>query len=107
MGVGSAALDPRDRTAVEACRLGPAWLANTRRLEMTIDWLRILKDIVLSLVYSGIGVGMFAVSFLLIRLVTPFSIRKEIEEDQNVALAILIGSVILGLAFIISAAIGG
>jgi uncharacterized membrane protein YjfL (UPF0719 family) len=74
---------------------------------MTIDWLRILKDIVLSLVYSGIGVGMFAVSFLLIRLVTPFSIRKEIEEDQNVALAILIGSVILGLAFIISAAIGG
>jgi uncharacterized membrane protein YjfL (UPF0719 family) len=74
---------------------------------MTIDCLRILKDIVLSLVYSGIGVGMFAVSFLLIRLVTPFSIRKEIEEDQNVALAILIGSVILGLAFIISAAIGG
>ena len=32
---------------------------------------------------------------------------KEIEEDQNTALAILIGSVILGLAIIISAAIGG
>jgi hypothetical protein len=37
----------------------------------------------------------------------PFSIRKEIEEDQNTALAILIGSVILGLSWIIAAAIHG
>jgi len=34
-------------------------------------------------------------------------VRKEIEEDQNVALAIVIGSVILGLAWVISAAVGG
>ena len=33
------------------------------------------------------------------------SVRKEIEDDQNVALAILVGSVIIGLALIISAAI--
>ena len=50
---------------------------------------------------------MFAISFFVIKLVTPFSIRKEIEEDQNTALAIMIGSVILGLSIIIAAAIGG
>ena len=38
---------------------------------------------------------------------TPFSVRKEIEEDQNIALAIVIASVILGSALIIAAAIHG
>jgi len=37
--------------------------------------------------------------------ITPFSIVKEIEEDQNVALAILIGSIFLALAIIIAAVI--
>jgi putative membrane protein len=66
-----------------------------------------LKTVVASLVYSLLGVAVFALSFLIIKSVTPFSIRKEIEEDQNTALAIVIGSVILGIALIISAAIHG
>ncbi|HMC23720.1 MAG TPA: DUF350 domain-containing protein [Thermoanaerobaculia bacterium] len=44
-------------------------------------------------------------AFWIMVKVTPFSIRKEIQEDQNTSLAVLIGSVILGLALIISAAI--
>jgi uncharacterized membrane protein YjfL (UPF0719 family) len=40
-------------------------------------------------------------------LVTPFSIRKEIEEDQNIALGIVIGAMLLGIALIIAAAING
>jgi putative membrane protein len=66
-----------------------------------------VAGLIATLVYSLIGILMFAVSFLIIRLFTPFSLRKEIEEDQNTALAILIGSVILGLSIIIAAAIGG
>jgi len=31
--------------------------------------------------------------------------KKEIEEDQNTALAIIIGAIMIGLAMIISAAI--
>jgi putative membrane protein len=72
-----------------------------------MDFAPFLKTIVASVVYSLIGIGMFAVGFLVIKLVTPFSIRKEIEEDQNTALAIVIGSVILGLSMIIAHAIGG
>lgn len=74
---------------------------------MSIDWAHFVKSVVASLVYSTIGIVMFALGFVVIRLVTPFSIRKEIEEDQNVALGILIGCVILGLSIIIAAAVGG
>jgi putative membrane protein len=72
-----------------------------------MDFAPFVKALVASITYSVIGIVMFAVSFLVIRLVTPFSLRKEIEEDQNTALAILIGSVILGLSIIIAAAVGG
>ena len=74
---------------------------------MDIQWAPFIKALVATLVYCSIGVVMFAISFLVIKAVTPFSLRKEIEEDQNTALAILIGSVILGLSIIIAAAVGG
>ena len=38
---------------------------------------------------------------------TPFSVVKEIEEDQNVALAVIVGAVVLGISIIIAAAIVG
>lgn len=61
--------------------------------------------LIATLVYTGIGVLVFLVAFWLMGKVTPFSLRKEIEEDQNTALGIVMGSVILGLAIIIAAAI--
>ena len=74
---------------------------------MDISWAPFVKALIASIVYSLIGIVMFGISFLVIKLVTPFSLRKEIEEDQNTALAVMIGSVILGLSIIIAAAIGG
>jgi uncharacterized membrane protein YjfL (UPF0719 family) len=71
------------------------------------DMAPMVRMIVSSLIFVGIGMVMFLVAFFLITKITPFSIRKEIEEDQNVALAIVIGAVILGLSHIISAAIHG
>lgn len=66
-----------------------------------------LRPLVASVVYSLLGMAVFALGFLIISWVTPFSIRKEIEEDQNTSLGIVIGSVVLGLAIIIAAAIHG
>jgi putative membrane protein len=57
--------------------------------------------------YAIVGIVIFGVAFWLMEAVTPFSIRKEIEEDQNTALAILMGAVIIGIAMIISAAVHG
>ena len=58
-------------------------------------------------VFAGMGLVLFALMWLLIEKLTPFSIRKEIEEDQNISLAILIGSVFLSIAIILAAAIHG
>jgi putative membrane protein len=55
----------------------------------------------------GIGLVVFLVAFFLMVKVTPFSVRKEIEEDQNTALAIIMAGVIIGISLIISAAIHG
>ena len=54
-----------------------------------------------------LGLVFFVIAFLAINRFAPFSVRKEIEEDQNTSLAILIGSVIVGIAIIIAAAIHG
>ena len=60
-----------------------------------------------ALVYTAIGVLIFAAAFWIMAKVIPFSVRKEIEEDQNTALGIIMGSVVIGLALIIAAAVHG
>ncbi len=66
-----------------------------------------LRPIVIlsTVIYSLIGLALFGIAFLLMRQLMPFSVRKEIEEDQNIALAIIVGSVFISLAIIIQAAI--
>jgi putative membrane protein len=65
------------------------------------------QHLLLTLVYTLFGMLVFGVSFVAIVRFTPFSVRKEIEEDQNTALAILLGSVFIGLAIIIGSTVSG
>ena len=76
-------------------------------LALAIPLEGLLPLVITTLVFVVFGLIVFAVSFLIIAKATPFSVRKEIEEDQNVALAIVIGAVILGSALIIAAAVHG
>ncbi len=67
-----------------------------------------LPEMVIStLVFVGIGLIFFTIAFGIIVKMTPFSVRKELEEDHNTAMAIVIGSVIIGIALIVSAAVHG
>jgi uncharacterized membrane protein YjfL (UPF0719 family) len=63
--------------------------------------------LVTTAIFTLFGLLVFAMAFAIIGKATPFSIRKELEEDHNVALAIVIASVIVGIALIIAAAIQG
>lgn len=63
--------------------------------------------VITTLVFSIIGILLFALAFWIIVKAAPFSVRKELEEDQNVALGIVIASVIIGIALIVSAAVHG
>ncbi len=57
--------------------------------------------------FSLLGVVLFGLVWLVIVKVTPFSIRKELEIDQNTSLGIVLGSVIIGISIIVAAAIHG
>jgi len=67
-----------------------------------------MADLIIeTLAFTLIGLVLFAIAFWIIVKVSPFSIRKEMEDDQNIALGIVIASVIIGIALIVSAAIHG
>jgi uncharacterized membrane protein YjfL (UPF0719 family) len=65
----------------------------------------LVNALIAALAFSVLGILMLSLAFWIITKITPFSIRKEIEEDQNISLAILIGSVMLGISIIVAAAV--
>ena len=67
----------------------------------------LLPVLATTVIFVAIGLVVFAIAFFIVVLVAPFSVKKEIEEDQNTALAIIIGALIIGVAMIIAAAIQG
>lgn len=60
-----------------------------------------------TLAYVSVGIFLFVGGFFLTEKLLPFSFRKEIEEDQNTAIAIMFGSVVIGISLIIAAGIHG
>ena len=70
------------------------------------DWIsQHAKPVADSILYSVLGTLILLVSFWFIEKVLPFSLRKELAEDQNVALGIILGAFIIGISFIVSTAI--
>lgn len=63
--------------------------------------------VIQTLVFALMGIAIFGIAFWVIVKVTPFSVRKEIEDDQNVAMAVLIGAIIIAIAIVLAAAIQG
>lgn len=66
-----------------------------------------LKTIVASIVYSFIGIFILVLTFVVIELITPENLWKEILEKQNKALAIMAAAFMLAIAIIIGMAIHG
>ena len=82
-------------------------LSATPLLGMIVEFDKLLPVLVTTLIFVFIGLIVFGLAYLIVVLVAPFSVKKEIEEDQNTALAIIIGALIIGIALIISSAIQG
>ncbi|MEK6814428.1 MAG: DUF350 domain-containing protein [Nitrospirota bacterium] len=58
-----------------------------------------------ALVYAVIGLGIFAIAFIVVDRLTPYHLWKEIIDEQNTALAIIVGAVAVGISIIVSSAI--
>ena len=64
-----------------------------------------LNNVVNAMVYAAIGIVIFAGAFLVIDKVTPYNLWKEIVQEHNTALAILLGAMSLGICVIIASAV--
>jgi uncharacterized membrane protein YjfL (UPF0719 family) len=60
-----------------------------------------------TLLYAGLGIVIFILSFVLVDKLTPGELWKEIIERQNMAVALLAGAVAIGISSIIAAAVHG
>jgi len=67
----------------------------------------LIDHIVGAVVYSALGILVLLITLYGMARFAPFPLHKELEEDQNIAVAIVIASVLLGISIIIAAAIMG
>jgi uncharacterized membrane protein YjfL (UPF0719 family) len=58
-----------------------------------------------ALVFAFIGIVVFVGAFVLIDKLTPYDLWKEIVEEKNLALAVLVGAMSIGICIIIAAAV--
>ncbi|MDJ0364815.1 DUF350 domain-containing protein [Hymenobacter sp. H14-R3] len=65
------------------------------------------KALTASVVYALLGILILVISFYIFNKLTPGTLRREILEEHNSALAIIAAAFMLAVALIISAAIHG
>ena len=58
-----------------------------------------------SLLFALIGVAVFWLCFLIIDKITPYDLWNELVEKQNLALALVVAAMCLGISIIVAAAI--
>jgi uncharacterized membrane protein YjfL (UPF0719 family) len=64
-----------------------------------------VANILSALVFTFIGLLVFVIAFVIMDKVTPYHLWKEIVQEHNVALAVLLGAMSIGICIIIASAI--
>ena len=65
----------------------------------------IVQNIRAAMVFALIGIVIFVGAFVVIDRMTPYDLWKEIVEEKNLALAVLVGAMSIGICIIIAAAV--
>ena len=65
----------------------------------------LLSNLGAAAVYAVLGVVLFALAFFAIERMTPGTLWRELIEEHNTALAIVVGAMAIGVSIIIAAAI--
>ncbi|HRI10835.1 MAG TPA: DUF350 domain-containing protein [Nannocystaceae bacterium] len=82
-------------------------LAQLHPVAAVINLSDLPNNLVAASLFSVLGLVLFGIFWAIVVRVSPFSIKKEIVEDQNTALGIILGAMLIGIALIISAAVTG
>ena len=65
----------------------------------------LMQHLVAALVYALLGIVVFVLSFVVLDKLTPGSLWREIIDEHNTALAVMVGAISIGISIIIAAAI--
>jgi len=65
----------------------------------------IVANIRAALVFAFIGIVVFVGAFVVIDKLTPYDLWREIVQEKNLALAVLVGAMSIGICIIIAAAV--
>lgn len=65
----------------------------------------LLHNLGAAAVYAFLGILLFVLAFGIINRMTPGTLWKELIEEHNTALAIVVGAMAIGISIIIAAAI--
>lgn len=68
-----------------------------------MNWLLLAN----SFLYAIVGLLVFCIGFVIIDTLTPYNLWEQLVKEKNVALAIVVGCVSIGLCLIIAAAVHG
>lgn len=63
------------------------------------------EHLVAAIVYALLGIVIFVMAFVVVDRLTPGSMWKEIIDEHNTALAVMMGAIAIGISIIIAAAI--
>lgn len=64
-----------------------------------------IANVISALVFTFIGILIFVLAFVVMDKLTPYHLWKEIVQEHNMALAILVGAMSIGICIIIASAI--
>ena len=70
-------------------------------------YLHFVKPALQTVMIGLVAMALFACAFKLFEWVCPFSIKKELEEDHNVSVGIVLGAFLIGMAIVIAAVAKG
>lgn len=68
---------------------------------MEFHWVSLLN----AAVYSVLGIILFVLFFVMVDKLTPYHLWDEIVRNKNLALAVLLGSMSIGIGMIIASAV--
>ncbi len=58
-------------------------------------------------IFGLLGILLIVFGYKLFDWITPINVQRELTENKNVAMAIVVAAVIIGVAMVISASISG
>ncbi|MEC8025173.1 MAG: DUF350 domain-containing protein [Myxococcota bacterium] len=70
-----------------------------------MDFAEVLKELGLAGMFTAFGLLLFCLSYVIVEKLAPFDLRKELTEDDNPAVGIMLAGMFIGIGLIIAAAI--